>query len=525
MQLPLIHSTASYNDNTPRRKIHDKPPPSPYTPPTDLTPGIVNRRTHVLHVDGDVKINRVVDWDPTNPQNPEILASWLSVETGDRADHVHVRNWPGGKLQILINGKSHLFDINTPQDRKQQLWIDTKGGDDRVIIDDDVTLPVSVDGGDGNDYLQAGGGRTKLYGGRGNDILRLGSGLGYAVGNDDNDILIGGSGNAVMYGSKGKDLLIAGCGPATQQSYLDGGEDDDVLISGNGHTVSHGGKGNDLLVGKHAGRTTFYTGKGLDEIWNNQCQDRIYAGATDHFDRTKGSAFTEVKPSNAGRQGFKAEAAPGATVEQEQEFKQRVSDDLEFLRSSPIGQQALSKMDELAVTNGGKVTIRQDGNGNTGYLFDSSALDNVPLTEDGDQVIRTDEFIKQGVAGTRADRATITYDPSSFLENADRTHTIAPVTALFHEMAHAYNGATGTFLEGETTEQLGAGQSAVVNNFERQAVGLPSDATPFDLDNDPSTPPSTVNPKAFTENALNQEMGKPLRNAYSFETSEQGDGT
>jgi hypothetical protein len=39
------------------------------------------------------------------------------------------------------------------------------------------------------------------------------------------------------------------------------------------------------------------------------------------------------------------------------------------------------------------------------------------------------------------------------------------------------------------------------------------------------TPPTTINPLPFTENALNAEMGKPLRRAYTIETSEQGDGT
>lgn len=522
MQIPLASVSAPYNPP----QAPEKPAPSPYDPPSDLTPGIVNRRTHPLHADGDVTINRVVDWDPTDPQKPTILRSWLELETGDRDDHVHVRNWPGDKLQILINGKSHLFDIKDPHGQNQKLWIETKGGNDTVVIDDDVNLRVSVEGGDGNDRIQAGGGHNRLYGGRGNDTLRLGSGLGYAEGNDGDDTLIGGSGHAVMYGNKGKDLLIAGLGRPTKQSYLDGGDNDDVLISGSGHTVAHGGNDNDLLIGTRSGRTTFYTGKGRDEIWNNQRNDHIYAGATDRFDRTKGSTSTEVKPSNAGKQGFEAQADADATVERQQAFEQRVADDFEFLRSSPIGQQALTQMDELAVTNNGKVTLQQDFSGNNSYLFHSSALENeqAALQDDSD-VIPTDEFIKNGVAGTRADRATITYDPSAIIENADRTNTAVPVTQLFHEIAHAYNGATGTFLEGETTEHLASGTTESVNNLELQAVGLPNGATPFDLDNDPLTPPTTINPLPFTENALNAEMGKPLRRAYTIETSEQDDGT
>jgi Ca2+-binding RTX toxin-like protein len=530
----LAHSlTSQLNAQLP--KPLDKTDASPYTPPTDLTPGIINRRTHLLFAEGDIKISRIVDWDPSNPAKPKILNNYLQVETGDRADHLHVRSWPGDKLQILINGKPHVIDIKEERDRNQELWIDTTGGDDTVIIDDDVKLRVTVEGGEGHDFIQAGGGRSRLYGGLGNDTLRLGSGLGYAEGNDGNDTLIGGSGNTVIYGNKGSDLLLAGFGPTHKQSYLDGGDDGDVLVSGSGHTVAHGGNQNDVLIGNHFGRTTFYTGKGNNEIWNNHRHDRIYASANDRFDRTTGSAFTEVKPSNVGEQGFTVKGATGASEEQQQAFRQRVADDFEFLRSSPIGQQALTKMDELAVTNGGKVTVRQEGNANTSYLFDaseeheesyveeaSSTADDVPE----DTGVPESYFIENGVAGdARADLATITYDPAAIWERADGKHTWVPVTQLFHEIGHAYNGATGTFLSGVTTEHLHPGKELQVNNFERQVVGLPNDADPFDFDNDPSTAPGTINPKPFTENALSEEMGKPLRRFVTLETSEQGDGT
>ncbi|WP_373460780.1 M91 family zinc metallopeptidase [Pseudomonas sp. W3I7] len=37
---------------------------------------------------------------------------------------------------------------------------------------------------------------------------------------------------------------------------------------------------------------------------------------------------------------------------------------------------------------------------------------------------------------------------------------------------------------------------------------------PFDFDNDPSTPPTTINPEHFTENGMHREMGRPLRKSY-----------
>ncbi|CAI8850498.1 Effector protein [Pseudomonas marginalis] len=493
---------------------------SHFTPPTDLTPGIVNRRTHTLLVDGDTKISRVVDWDPSDPEKPEILTSYLHLQTGNAADRIHVRSWSVDKLQIFINDKPHLVDINTNERSEHELFIESHGGDDTVIIDDDVKLRVSVQGGDGNDYLQAGGGRSRLFGGAGSDILQLGSGLGYAEGNDGDDTIMGGPGNGVMYGNKGKDLLIAGFGPSTRQTYLDGGDDNDVLLSGSGHTVAHGGNGDDVLAGYE--RTTFYTGKGNDTIWNNQRKDLIYAKATDGFDRTRGSTFTEVKPSNAGNLGFSVETPPQTPEEDAQAFKQRVADDFEFLRSSPIGQQALKQMDELAVTNGGKVTIEPIGNGGTDYIPGGSELDELTPEERESAEAGTYGHITDGVPGFRVTRGIIRYDPPSIIENAERTNTMVPVTGLAHEINHAYTYATGTTEPGYTREA--PGDDGLVENGERQAVGLPYVEEPSEDGTPPSTSARVTNPKHFTENALNAEMGKPLRESYLWTPSPQGRG-
>jgi N-acetylglucosamine kinase-like BadF-type ATPase len=71
-----------------------------------------------------------------------------------------------------------------------QLYIKSKAGDDRIKIDADVMLPVSVEAGDGNDSVTAGGGPSRLFGGNGNDRLQLG-GRGYAEGNEGDDTIMG----------------------------------------------------------------------------------------------------------------------------------------------------------------------------------------------------------------------------------------------------------------------------------------------------------------------------------------------
>jgi len=494
----------------------------PYAPPVDLTPGIVNRKTHPLHSDGDIKINRIIDWFMDSEGKPLMLTNMLDVETGGHPDHIHVRRWSHDTLQFLINGKPFLIDMKENRDPRQELWITANGGDDTIIIDDDLGIGVSIDSGDGDDYIQAGAGRTRLFGGKGDDFIRLGSGLGYAAGGDGDDTIIGGTGNNVIYGNNGNDRLYAGFGPSTKQNYLDGGNGNDELLAGSGHSVLHGGNGDDHLTGYDS--TTFYTGKGHDHLWLNQRDDRIYAKATDHFARDRGSAFTEVKPSNAGSQGFTLSVPENTSTDEHiQQLEQGLADDFEFLRSSPAGQSLLKKMDELAVVNRGPVTITPAVLAENLYAFGSTELNE--LTDEQRQ--NSDESIagfitKEGTPGAHADRATIDYGPVSILENIERNNTVVPVTALFHEMVHAYNGATGTRLRGHTQES--PGENGLVENIELQAIGVPNDGNPFDFDNDPSTPPNTVNPAPFTENALNAEMGKPLRRKYDWPASPQGDG-
>lgn len=69
-----------------------------------------------------------------------------------------------------------------------------------------------------------------------------------------------------------------------------------------------------------------------------------------------------------------------------------------------------------------------------------------------------------------------------------------------------------------TTKEPVAGEPAGDTDtpyFERQAVGLPTDAEPFDFNDDPLTPPTSTNPEPFTESALRKEMGLVQRNSYS----------
>lgn len=81
--------------------------------------------------------------------------------------------------------------------------VNAGAGDDRVVVRPEVTVPVTVRGGPGNDHLRGGSGNDRLIGGAGDDRLYGGPGK---------DVLIGGPGNDLLRGGPGKDRYFPGPG-------------------------------------------------------------------------------------------------------------------------------------------------------------------------------------------------------------------------------------------------------------------------------------------------------------------------
>jgi hypothetical protein len=124
----------------------------------------------------------------------------LNVLGTNRDDTVEITR-DGGNLQVHA---SFLKDADRSRFSAagiSQIYVQLLGGNDRARIAADIRIPAILDGGAGNDVLQAGGGPAVLLGGDGNDTL---------IGGNGRDILIGGNGTDQLRGQGGDDILIGG---------------------------------------------------------------------------------------------------------------------------------------------------------------------------------------------------------------------------------------------------------------------------------------------------------------------------
>ncbi len=142
-----------------------------------------------------------------------VVNGTLYVEAGDLDDVVRI-DLRNSSLIVRENHELYRFDASNVN----RIVVLTKAGHDRVTIDPDITLPVVVRAGSGDDIIRGGSGNDRIYGGSGNDRL---------YGRDGDDRL---------YGQRGDDRLF-------------GQDGDDYLFGHRGHDELRGGRGYDRLRG------------------------------------------------------------------------------------------------------------------------------------------------------------------------------------------------------------------------------------------------------------------------------------
>lgn len=149
----------------------------------------------------------------------------LTVEGTNKADKVEVMETDTA-IKVSTNGKLESFDKSLVN----SLRINGNNGDDYLV--NRTGLPATLNGGNGNDYLQGGA---------------------------DSDLLVGGAGDDIL-----SDFVPA---KATAQNVLDGGAGNDNLWGGFGATDTLlGGAGNDVIYDIVGGTNTVNGQAGNDKI-------------------------------------------------------------------------------------------------------------------------------------------------------------------------------------------------------------------------------------------------------------------
>jgi Ca2+-binding RTX toxin-like protein len=205
----------------------------------------------------------------------------------------------GGKDRIEVSERNGLVtvrlnDVARTYCQVSSLLVEGLGGDDTVSLRG-LTVRTTVDGGDGNDWIDASavtGRGVVLYGGAGNDHLTGGAGddrMDGGTGDDQlwggcgNDLLVGGQGKDCLYGGDGNDLLDGGA----DNDQLRGGDGNDLLIADGGDDYLKGEDGNDILVGGagndssqgNYGADLLVDGPGCDSTGWVSCQDKVVDGS------------------------------------------------------------------------------------------------------------------------------------------------------------------------------------------------------------------------------------------------------
>lgn len=448
-----------------------------------------------LHSDNTVLVEREL---------ADELHDYLVFTTTDKADRICVdlpAQGEGEGLSVIVNTQRFHVTLNG---LNQFVVFRTQGGDDLINVADDVTHPILIDAGEGSDRIWAGGGYSRIFAGPGEDMILTRRGACYIEAGDGNDKVVAlADGDMTVYSGAGDDTVIGAQG----QAFINGGEGHDHLTGGGKHNILVGGPGDDILqAGPHS--NVMYAGHGMDLALQLKPRDIVFKDsntilvAAQQFSvpaSTSGnSSPIDVQQARVTDINYYPLIHSGVRVVGSLQFQQRVNDDLSLLAQSPNGQQLLQALYAAQLIGGTPINIYELQDESNGLFAPGNEWE--PRS-----------FIENDQRGIPAYGGSIYYNPT-FIGNR-----MTNIPLLYHELCHAYNAVTGTTLPGYSEDGVDGDKARpLIRNSELQAVGLPTDAAPFDFDNDPSTPPTNSNPVSFSENGIREELNMPPRKQYSF---------
>jgi Ca2+-binding RTX toxin-like protein len=123
-------------------------------------------------------------------------------------------------------------------------------------------LPMTVEGGLGDDTITGSPVADVLNGGDGNDVIDGGDGEDVISGGFGDDHITGGRGNDTIRGNAGKDVIDGGDGADD----IDGGLGDDRITGGKGKDILKGDAGDDTIDARDGEVDTINCGLGRDTL-------------------------------------------------------------------------------------------------------------------------------------------------------------------------------------------------------------------------------------------------------------------
>lgn len=205
-------------------------------------------------------------------------------------------------MQVTLNEATQMIDVRLDGDpaesfavaQVQRLEVSGLDGNDNISIDDDLTIPASVNGGLGNDTIASGGGNDTIRGAEGNDFINAGLGDDSVLGGEGNDTIKGRGGADEIDGGNGDDSLAGTTGNDT----LDGEAGSDFVVGRGDSDVCRGGAGDDVVNGDFQFGTIRFApspdailgGDGNDVLVSDGGTDTLTGGAgVDLFSATTGN--------------------------------------------------------------------------------------------------------------------------------------------------------------------------------------------------------------------------------------------
>lgn len=141
----------------------------------------------------------------TSPKVTAALSNGILTVNGTANIDTIALNGSSRKLTVTANGQTVA---GSPFNSVNRIVVNGLDGDDRIDASA-ISIPVNLNGGNGNDTLTGGGGDDTLQGGSGDDNLNGGAGIDLLRGDDGNDTLTASDGIAdqLVDGGAGNDTI------------------------------------------------------------------------------------------------------------------------------------------------------------------------------------------------------------------------------------------------------------------------------------------------------------------------------